>query len=377
MGRRRASVVEQAQDIAPSHSLAAWKERADAELDAKARADTEAMASVHRIARDVADMDPFMVEGIAVPMLSMVVEADAVRSSDGAKIDGEAVPALVRLRNRYAKRASRDPDAKWRDEIEALRSWRPGADRLVPRVPHVVGERSTKGEGQHRLPSPDPHFVALGKALRELSPREISVLTRCYVDHTGELSGNKMVSAQSLARGIRDTVAGNATVSASLPPGSLLEMSEAIRWPEIVAEADGRLSTDLREQLKRSALTVDEMDRIERDVLVEATRVAALARAFVAHTKFMAAEVSRETNIARRKLRKSMLRVRLDVTPPYLLSHGEDSQDEVEAVVAPPTGRVCYGAEVLDGLRGACNVQDAIVPSASAICRYCKRPTAN
>jgi hypothetical protein len=392
MGRRKTSAetIERAQIEGRPHSLAKANEEAFDALAARAKADTEAMAKVHKIAGAVAELDSFLVEGIAVPLLSMAVEADAVRANDRKGKDEDETSPLVRMRQRWAKRAARDPDSRWRDEIEALRAWRPDCDKLVPRVPHMVGERTTRGEGVHRLPTPDPHLTALARVLKRLTDVEIRVLILCYVDYTGTLAGKTLMSAQTLARGVR----GDADVRIDLPTGMVVADVDAVKWPEIVSNADGRVRDDLRDQLRASALTLDERDEIEEQVKEDdAVKQEWRKKALHAHLRFVAGEVAKEVAAARRKLRDLLMAVDLNpddsrlakkkpdgdrpdadlfIKPRYLISRFKD--DQVQGGKGDEIGDVCYGAVVDRGLRGACEIRQGRIPSATALCGYCKCP---
>jgi hypothetical protein len=200
----------------------------------------------------------------------------------------------------------------------------------------------------------------------------LRLLVRCYVDVTGGLVGASLISAQRFARGVR----GDGDERFELQAGSKLKPSPTLRWTEIVAEREGRIIDGLREQLRLSALSTDEREKIEAQANDDSTREPSLACALEAHVRFVAAAVERETSAARRKLRDALFDVCLDVVPRYIVSRRRNG-DDVEAKPgrgALAFGRVCHGAETANGLRSACTVKDGLVPAATALCSYCGNP---
>lgn len=215
-------------------------------------------------------------------------------------------------------------------------------------------------------------MTALGRALKRLTDVEMRVLVMTYVDVTGTLdSTKKLMSAQTLARGVR----GDGDVKMDLPTGMVVAVIESVKWPEIVSNADGRVKKALRDQLRASALTLDEQDKIEEQVAGdESSQKEGRGRALGAHLHFVADEVAKEVSAARRKLRNALLEVDLDVTPRLLISRQKSAEaPSMEGQI----GSVCFGATIENGLRGACQVRQARLPEATALCSYCKSPKAN
>jgi hypothetical protein len=226
--------------------------------------------------------------------------------------------------------------------------------------------------------------------LKRLTDVEIRVLILCYVDYTGTLAGKTLMSAQTLARGVR----GDADVRIDLPTGMVVADVDAVKWPEIVSNADGRVRDDLRDQLRASALTLDERDEIEEQVKEDdAVKQEWRKKALHAHLRFVAGEVAKEVAAARRKLRDLLMAVDLNpddsrlakkkpdgdrpdadlfIKPRYLISRFKD--DQVQGGKGDEIGDVCYGSVVDRGLRGACEIRQGRIPSATALCGYCKCP---
>lgn len=362
MSRREsvATIIEDA-DV-PASRLEEWKAAEDARLDAGHAREVRILDVVHEVAKDAPD-DVFLREGIIAPLLAEV--------SRHARSDERAVAEVKRQRHRER----RDPDARFADELEALRAWCEAPYQNRPGDSGRTYERGKLGStiqssSRPREPAIDEYLEAVRRALGTIDPQHVDMLVAAYVElapprvrtnkegklrdpngetvfvdgrdpraEPGETDGGHGDRIGVPAKGIGLGFGGEASASAISIARSTADQPGAQTWPEIVAERFGMLGENA------------------------------------------AADVAKIVRTAKRTLRDELRQVELDGRPRFVIPPLSRREIDRERAREAPRAMVacCFGAPVINGVRLDCEHGER--PEADTLawprCETCGKPRAS
>lgn len=387
MGRKSKweAAMAVAESAVPTHSLAAWSERQDRQLDQQIAKDRAALDAVHKFAKDAPDgMGDFEI-GVAAEFLRFSIEADITRAHDAERfprgadtssaakggVDESPIARAMRAR---AKKAARDPLCRWRNEIDALRSWRPGADHVHARDKSAFGgqcERLKIGASiqfgtVNPMPAPDPHFVALRRALEALSASDLRLLVCAHVALDLVVGAGSM-GAIAHAKAVREG-------RLPIPADADADRPEGVHWERLVVRALGLAKSTFAERLRESDLTMDEQEAAVAAFHESESGAGDLAEK--AHLEHLDRRVASQSRAARRALRDALAIVELDVTPSRMIPQPTYREIQHEKAKTSQNVDVCMGSRTEHGVKLPCETGEELACDAEALplCRNCGRP---
>lgn len=407
-----ATIIEDA-DV-PASRLEEWKAAEDERIDAEHAREVRILDVVHDVAKGAPD-DVFLREGIIAPMLAEV--------SRHARSDERAVAEVKRARHRE----KRDPDARWGDEIEALRAWCDSgfASRLGDTGRALERGRtgaSSSSSSRPQEPMLDDYLDAVRRALKPIEPASVAMLIAAYVElapprprrnKEGKLrDGGETIYVDGIdprdagadrpgradrvdpdddakrigyaVRGVGLGFGGEASASAVALARATAEQPGAQSWPELVADrlgvtGDGaadRVVDAVRRAKKqlRDALRLVELDGEWRGVEANGEEHA------LTPAEGAALEAGRIRSVPRGAGDVAIARAwcgrpRFVIPPVAARERQRERAREAPGVMVT----VCFGAPVVGGVRLSCEHADRPAEDAAALphCETCGKPRAS
>jgi len=400
VSRESVTTILQDADV-PASRLEEWKAAEDARLDALAHEDVRILDVVHDVAKKAPD-DIFLREGIFAPMLAEV--------SKHARSDEQAVAAIKRARHRER----RDPDARWGDEVEALRAWceapfknRPGdSGRALERA--RTGATGGGGPATPIEPAIDDYLHAVGRVLHTIRADDLALLKAAFVElapprvrrtKDGKLrDGHETVYVDGRdpreppsARRLRDDdegaervgyavpglglgLGGEASASAVTIARVTADQPGAKPWPELVADRFELAADEVSDRVRRAKKALrDGLRRVELDGEWRGVEANGTEHALTSD-EGLAIEAGRTRTVARGSgvveiARAWSTRPRFLIPPLAMREQARERAREAPGVVV----ETCHGAEIAGGVRLGCAVGYAPAEDVAACprCEHC------
>jgi len=305
MSRRATLEIVEAHET-PESPLQGWIAAEDERLDARDDERREATRLFEDVSASVEEADDFVVEGLLKPLAAF----------------GKGL---------LKPRPKRDPDVRWRNEIDALRAWRNLADtaRRSPTARlavHCETGGSFQAAQRPAEPRIDDGLLHVGRAVATLEPQTLEWTISACIELRAP--STKSVNGVQLPGGV--VFASGQAMAASMREAG----DTGATWQRLVADTFG-------------------LDAADDEVI---------------------ARVDAAVKGARRALRSALRLVELDTKPRWLIPPA--TRREIDLDAPPEVVVTCLGSPIVDGVRGACEVGEALAVDVAACprCERCGRP---